>query len=238
MRDHGSLADAIPADWQAELDDVVTSPAFARLATFVAAERARTDTTIYPPARDVFAALSLTPFAEVRAVILGQDPYHARDGQAQGLAFSVPAGLPWPPSLNNILSEWHADLELPMPSGGSLEPWAKNGVLLLNTVLTVRHGLPNSHKGQGWEEFTTAIIRRVNARPEPVAFLLWGRQARSRAPEIASRHVVIESTHPSPFSANAKGDPDRFCGSRPFTRANSMLKERKAVPVDWTLSSS
>jgi uracil-DNA glycosylase len=170
------LIDGIPADWRVALADAIDDPSFQRLTGFLAMERARTDTAIYPPDSRVFEALRLTPLDTVRAVILGQDPYHG-EGQAPGLAFSVPAGVPIPPSLRNIRAEWMADTEQRLPTSGSLEAWARHGVLLLNTVLTVRRGEANSHHDQGWEPFTDAVIRAVNGKADPVVFLLWGRHA-------------------------------------------------------------
>ncbi|MHB8459736.1 MAG: uracil-DNA glycosylase [Candidatus Limnocylindrales bacterium] len=232
------LIDDIPPGWRDALGASLTGPSFARLSTFVAAERARTDTAIYPPDVDVFAALRLTPLASVRAVILGQDPYHG-EGQAHGLAFSIPNGKALPPSLCNILDEWHADLGLPMPAGGCLEPWASHGVLLLNATLTVPRGKANSHHGQGWEDFTNKIVRVIAAKREPVAFLLWGRSAQRKRGLIGEWHIVIESTHPSPLSArrSSSGIPP-FIGSRPFSGANTALRERSASPIDWSLRST
>jgi uracil-DNA glycosylase len=162
--------------------------------------------------------------------LLGQDPYHG-PGQAHGLAFSVQPGVPPPPSLVNIFKELQSDVGAPKPRDGSLIPWAQHGVLLLNAVLTVRAGQPNSHAGHGWEAFTDAVIRAVSAKPEPVVFLLWGRYAQKKKPLIdASRHVVIEGTHPSPLSAK-----NGFFGSRPFSTINAALEERGRPPIDWRL---
>lgn len=231
------LIDDIPPDWRDALGAALTSPSFARLSIFIAAERARPDTAIYPADVDVFAALRLTPLASVRAVIFGQDPYHG-EGQSHGLAFSVPKGKSLPPSLRNILDEWHADLGLPMPAGGCLEPWASHGVLLLNATLTVRRGKANSHHGQGWEDLTNEIVRVVAAKREPVAFLLWGRSAQRKRGLIGESHIVIESTHPSPLSARRRTSGiEPFFGSRPFSRANAALRERRASRVDWSLRS-
>jgi uracil-DNA glycosylase len=224
------LIDGIPADWREVLAAAIEDPCFEHLEAFLGDERARTDIEIYPPESQVFNALHLTPLASVRAVILGQDPYHGK-GQAHGLAFSVPTGKKRPPSLRNILAEWQADLDLGPAASGSLEPWARHGVLLLNAVMTVREGRANSHQGLGWEPFTDAIISAVNARPEPVAFLLWGQPARRKVPLIEARHVVIESSHPSPLSATRGSLP--FRGSRPFSRANAELGRRA---IDWRLT--
>ncbi len=223
------MEDRIPADWRAPLASAIAAPSFEIIVRFVAAERARPDTVIYPPVGKVFAALQLTPITSVRAVILGQDPYHA-PGQAEGLSFSVPPGMPLPPSVRNILNEWEADLQLPRPADGSLRPWARHGVLLLNTVLTVRQHEPNSHARHGWEAFTDAVIRAVVARPDPVAFLLWGRQAQRAARLVTPPHLVLEAAHPSPFSAK------RFFGSRPFSGANDGLVALGRTAIDWSLA--
>jgi uracil-DNA glycosylase len=227
------LIERIPADWQVALAPAIEAPSFRQLAEFVASERARTDTVVYPPESDVFNALRLTPPASVRAVILGQDPYHD-EGQAHGLAFSVPTGTKPPPSLRNILAEWQADTGLGPAQNGSLEPWACHGVLLLNTVLTVRRKSANSHHGMGWEDFTDAIIRAVASRPDPIAFLLWGRAAQKKRPGIAERHVVIESSHPSGLSANRGATP--FIGSKPFSRASRHLEALDGAAIDWRLT--
>lgn len=217
------LADAIPASWRALLAYAIAEPAFAALATFVEAERRRVD--IYPPADLVFNALALTPPEAVRAVVLGQDPYHGV-GQAQGLAFSVPDDVKPPPSLRNILRE--------LPYDGprhSLEPWAQRGVLLLNTVLTVERGRAGSHSGRGWEPFTDAVIEAVNALPGPVVFLLWGRAARAKAGLIRGHgHIVHEAGHPSPLSYTRY-----FKGRAGFLETNDALAARGQAPVDWSL---
>lgn len=218
----------IPEDWARALGRRLDEPWVAELAAFVRTER-RTS-IVFPPEDRVFAALQLTPLSAVRAVILGQDPYHGR-GQAHGLAFSVQTGTPLPPSLRNVFRELGSDLGVEPPLDGSLEPWARRGVLLLNTVLTVREGEAGSHRGRGWEQLTDALIEAVSARPEPVVFLLWGNPARAKRALIDSeRHAVIESAHPSPLSAH-RG----FLRSRPFSRANEALAAAGAAPIDWTL---
>lgn len=227
------LVERVPPDWRVALAKEVATPSFRRLSDQLAAERARTDTVIYPPEAEVFEALRLTPLDSVRAVILGQDPYHG-ERRAHGLAFSVPAGIKPPPSLRNILDEWESDLRLERPSSGSLEPWARNGVLLLNTVLTVRRGDANSHKGMGWEDFTDAVISAVAARPDPVVFMLWGRHAQRKRSLIDQRHVVVESTHPS--SLSARRGPTAFVGSHPFRTANAKLAALGQSPIDWRLT--
>jgi uracil-DNA glycosylase len=227
------VIEGIPADWRAELAEAIDAPSFRHLADQLATERARTDTKIYPPQNLFFNALCLTPLDSVRAVILGQDPYHG-DGQAHGLAFSVPAGANPPPSLRNILAEWEADTGLGPAPSGSLEPWARHGVLLLNTVLTVRCGSANSHHKMGWEDFTDAIIRTVAARPDPIAFLLWGRAAQKKRRLLEERHVVIESNHPSGLSA--RRGPTPFIGSKPFSTANARIRPIRQVLIDWRLT--
>jgi uracil-DNA glycosylase len=219
---------SIPADWRGVLAQTLIDPRATALGERVSSERVTHD--VFPEEADVFAAFRLTPFHSVRAVIIGQDPYHG-PGQADGLAFSVPAGVPTPPSLRNILSELARDLEQPIPTTGSLAPWAQHGVLLLNTALTVRRGEPASHSKYGWHLLCAAIIKAVNAKPGPVVFLLWGAHARAQGRSIdRSRHIVIEAVHPSPLSAY-RG----FVGSAPFRRANEELVRRGATPIDWRL---
>jgi uracil-DNA glycosylase len=178
----------------------------------------------------VFAAIHLTPYADTRVLILGQDPYHG-PRQAHGLCFSVQRGVAVPPSLANIFTELRDDLHIEPPGHGNLEAWARQGVLLLNATLTVRAGQAGSHQGKGWETFTDEVIRVVNAKADPVVFILWGSYARKKKMLIdTSRHVVIESAHPSPLSAR-----NGFFGSRPFSRTNAALRERGREPVDWRL---
>ena len=215
-------------DWNPVLRAELAKPYWEPLQKFVADER--TQHTVYPPSDEVFSALYLTPFADVKVLILGQDPYHG-PRQAHGLCFSVRPGIERPPSLVNIFKELHDDLGLQPPNHGCLEGWAQQGVLLLNAVLTVRANNANSHQGKGWEQFTDEIIRTVNDKPETVVFILWGAYARKKRALIdTARHVVIESAHPSPLSAN-----NGFFGSRPFSRANSALIEAGRDPVDWWL---
>ena len=215
-------------DWNPVLRGELAMPYWADLQTFVAAERDHHP--VYPQHEDVFAALHLTPLSGTKVVILGQDPYHG-PGQAHGLAFSVPPGVPTPPSLRNIFKELRADLGIEPPRDGCLEPWARQGVLLLNTTLTVRGGAAASHQGRGWETFADEVIRAVGAKPERVVFVLWGASARrKRALVDHDRHVVLESAHPSPLSAT-----NGFFGSRPFSRANAALLEAGRDPIDWRL---
>lgn len=218
------LASRIPVSWRTLLETAITDPQFSALAEFIEEERQRT--TVYPPPEEVFAALRLTPPEAVRAVILGQDPYHG-PGQAHGLAFSVPDGARRPPSLRNILAELPG---LKHVESGSLEPWARHGVLLLNTVLTVRRAAAGSHRTRGWELFTDTIVRVVDATRGPVVFLLWGRAARSKVSLIdRGRHIVIEAAHPSPYSVGG------FRGRAGFLESNEELARRGAEAIDWSL---
>lgn len=205
-------------------------PYWKELQAFVAAERVRGP--VYPAVDDVFAALHLTAYADTKVVLLGQDPYHG-PGQAHGLCFSVRRGVPPPPSLRNIFRELNADIDCPIPTHGCLESWARRGVLLLNTTLTVRAGQAASHQGQGWEIFTDQVIRSVAAKTEHVVFILWGAPSRKKKALIdTSRHTVIESAHPSPLSAH-----HGFFGSRPFSRANQALEDHGQEAVNWCLHS-
>ncbi len=215
-------------DWNPVLRGEFAKEYWQQLQRFVAGQRARY--TVFPPDSEVFAALHLTSYADTRVVILGQDPYHG-PRQAHGLCFSVQRGVPIPPSLVNIYKELQSDLGIAPPSHGNLESWARQGVLLLNTTLTVNAGQAASHHGHGWETFTDEVLRIVNAKPQRVVFLLWGTNARKKKSLIdLSRHVVIESAHPSPLSAH-----NGFFGSRPFSRANTALTEAGEAPIDWAI---
>jgi uracil-DNA glycosylase len=226
----GSMKDRLPAEWKKVLKDVLASPEFAELEAFV--EEERREHTVFPSEEDLFSAFRLTPYEQVKVLLLGQDPYHG-PGQAHGLAFSVKPGVKPPPSLVNIFKELQSDVGVPKPKDGSLVPWAERGVLLLNAVLTVRQGEANAHAGHGWERFTDAVIQKVNEKPERVVFILWGSYAQKKKALIdTSKHVILESQHPSPLSAK-KG----FIGSKPFTRTNQALAERGREPIDWTLPS-
>lgn len=214
--------------WRAALGDELGAPLTA-LERWLDAEQAA-GRTVFPPAADRFRALDLTPLDRVRVVILGQDPYHG-PGQAHGLSFSVRPGVRVPPSLTNIYKELESDLGIARARHGFLEHWARQGVLLLNTVLSVGEGRAASHRGRGWERLTDAAIRAVDARNQPVVFLLWGAHAQAKAGLIdATRHLVLAAPHPSPLSARTG-----FFGSRPFSRANAFLETQGRGTIDWAL---
>ena len=215
-------------DWNPLLRDEFAKPYWADLQSFVTAERAAHE--VFPPAPEVFAALHQTPYAEVKVLILGQDPYHG-PGQAHGLCFSVRPGVPLPPSLRNIYKELQDDLGIAPPNHGCLDAWTHQGVLLLNTSLTVRARQAASHQGKGWEVFTDEVIKAVSAKDERVVFILWGASARKKKALIdRTRHTIIESAHPSPLSAH-----NGFFGSKPFSRTNEALEAAGRSPVDWRL---
>ena len=223
----------IDPSWAAPLAEALACPGMAALDAFLTAEAAA-GKQLFPAAADRFRALELTPLDRVRVVILGQDPYHG-PGQAHGLSFSVRPGVKPPPSLVNIYKELHADLGIAPAAHGFLEHWARQGVLLLNTVMSVESGRAASHRGRGWEAFTDAVIRTVAARPGPVVFLLWGAHAQAKAGFVRSvdqggAHLVLSAPHPSPLSAY-KG----WFGSRPFSRANAFLTAHGAGAIDWAL---
>lgn len=215
-------------DWNPLLRDQFEEPYWRQLQAFVREERAHHE--VYPPHDEVFAALHLTPHSDVKVLILGQDPYHG-PGQAHGLSFSVREGVAVPPSLRNVFKELGEDLGVPKPRSGNLDGWAAQGVLLLNSVLTVRQATPGSHANSGWEEFTDATIRALDARDERVVFLLWGGYARKKAALVTNpAHVVLEAGHPSPMN------PRGFLGSRPFSAANKALADAGLPSVDWERS--
>ena len=214
--------------WRPVLIAETEKPYWKPLQQFVKGERQKY--TVFPPDKEIFATLHLTPYEKVSVLILGQDPYHEA-GQAHGLCFSVRPDVAIPPSLQNIYRELHDDLGCRIPNNGCLMPWAEQGVLLLNAVLTVRAHQANSHQGKGWENFTDAIIRAVNDKSDRVVFVLWGAYARKKAPLInTARHVIIQSAHPSPLSA-ANG----FFGSRPFSKINAALREAGQPEIDWQI---
>ncbi|MBP3964298.1 uracil-DNA glycosylase [Paenibacillus lignilyticus] len=215
-------------DWAEVLSGELEKPYFHDLNRQLA-EQYETE-LVYPDQGAVFNALHYTSYEGTQVVIIGQDPYHG-PGQAHGLSFSVLPGVKTPPSLQNIYKEMQTDLGLPIPDHGFLEAWAKQGVLLLNNVLTVKAGLPASHKGLGWERFTDAVIAALNDREQPVVFVLWGKHAQEKAASInQDRHFIISSAHPSPFAAR-RG----FFGSRPFTRANQYLRELGRSEIEWRI---
>jgi uracil-DNA glycosylase len=217
----------LPPSWQSRVGAELEKPYFHKLRDFVDAERRRA--TVFPPEDEVFTALELTPYEQVKVMILGQDPYHG-PGQAHGLAFSVRPGVRPPPSLANVFKELKAEMDCPIPGNGSLVSWAEQGVLLLNAVLTVREGEPNSHKAKGWETFTDAVIHAVAEREDPVVFVLWGGYAAKKEPLIGAPHYVHRSAHPSPLSAR-RG----FFGSKPFTTINRELKRVGQTSVEWCI---
>ncbi|MEY4221268.1 MAG: hypothetical protein RL280_1552 [Actinomycetota bacterium] len=212
--------------WAALLQCEIESERHVELQRFV--EQERVERTVFPPAQYVYAALELTSFESTKVVVIGQDPYHGT-GQAHGLSFSVRGNTPIPPSLRNIFQELFSDVSIQREQNGDLTRWAHQGVLLLNTTLTVREGEPGSHKDRGWEHITDAVISALNGKPTRVVFVLWGAHARNKKTLITqAHHVVIESAHPSPLSAH-RG----FFGSKPFSRINSALEEAGISPIDW-----
>jgi uracil-DNA glycosylase len=215
-------------DWAEHLEEEFEKPYYLKLREFLVHEYKTK--TIHPDMDQIFNALHLTPFGQVRAVILGQDPYHG-PGQAHGLSFSVKPGVPKPPSLQNIFKELKDDLGYEIPNHGCLTAWAERGVLLLNAVMTVREGQPNSHKGRGWETFTDQVIRSLNDKETPVVFILWGSHAQHKTKLLDTRkHPVIRSPHPSPLSAH-RG----FFGSRPFSKTNDFLRKNGQSEIDWQI---
>jgi len=213
-------------DWANIMEKEFKKDYYIKLRAFLKQEY--NSTTIYPDKYDIFNALHYTGYHKTKVIILGQDPYHGPN-QAHGLSFSVKPEVNIPPSLKNVYKELNHDLGIPIPNHGCLTSWAKQGVLLLNSVLTVRGGQANSHKGKGWEYFTNEVIRQVNAKTDPVVFILWGRHAQAKEEFItAPHHLIIKSPHPSPFSAN-KG----FFGSKAFSRANKFLEGAGRTPIDW-----
>ena len=219
---------AINNDWLEALQAEFKKPYYRKL--FETVNREYKTRRIYPPADDIFNAFHLTPLKGVKAVILGQDPYHG-EGQAHGLCFSVKPGVEIPPSLVNIYQELHDDLGCRIPSHGCLTTWAQQGVLMLNTVLTVRAHQPNSHRDIGWEEFTDAAIMALNAQDRPIVFILWGRPAQSKKRMLNNpKHLILEAPHPSPLSAY-RG----FFGSRPFSQTNAFLEAHGVEPIDWQI---
>lgn len=215
-------------NWQPILEDAIATEKSKQLKKILTEEYREQE--VYPPMEQIWKAFEWTDYEDVKVVILGQDPYHGKN-QAHGLSFSVQPDVKIPPSLRNIYKELETDLGLNPPLHGYLESWAKQGVFLLNTVLTVRKGAPHSHKGLGWEEITDDVIKKLNEREKPLIFFLWGNASKQKRALIdEKKHVVFTSTHPSPFSAH-KG----FLGSRPFSKANKQLKNWNQTPIDWSL---
>jgi uracil-DNA glycosylase len=218
----------LPPSWHDSLTSELEQPYSQKLAAFVDAERKQH--RVFPPEADVFKALKTTPLEQVNVLLLGQDPYH-NDGQAHGLCFSVRPGMEPPPSLVNMFKELRDDLGYAVPNNGYLQPWAEQGILMLNAVLTVRAHEANSHKNKGWERFTDAVIRKVNEKPDQVVFVLWGNYAQKKLALIdTTRHVVVQSAHPSPLSAR-----NGFFGSRPFSKINAALQAAGKPSIDWQI---
>lgn len=215
----------IEESWKEALFEEFNQPYFQELKQFLVDEKQQH--VVYPPGPLIFNAFNHTPFEKVKVVILGQDPYHG-PGQANGLCFSVSNGIKHPPSLVNIFKEMQKDLNVPYPRTGDLSGWAKQGVLLLNTTLTVRAHTPASHQGHGWEDFTDAVIRNLSEKREGIVFILWGRHAQNKKPMIdTTKHFILEAAHPSPYSANG------FFGCRHFSKSNYLLMQSGQTPVNW-----
>lgn len=222
----------LPEDWHQLLQDYFNEPSFKRVTEHVK-QAVKEGKTVYPPGSEIFQAFHLTPLQEVRAVILGQDPYHG-PGEAHGLCFSVKPPAKIPPSLRNIYKEYHHNLGFSIPETGDLTAWAKSGVLLLNTILTVEHKSPASHKGLGWEEFTNSVIQAVSESREHVVFILWGRFAQEKKKWIDSgKHLIIEAPHPA--AEIYAGGKAGFFGSKPFTQTNDFLTSHNQPPINWKL---
>ncbi len=220
---------SIGNDWDGILADLFESENYKKIREFLKKEYS--NYTVYPSMYDIFNAFKLTPYEKVKAVLLGQDPYH-EPGQAQGLCFSVKEGVPKPPSLVNIFKEMKSDLGYDPPESGDLTKWAKEGVLLLNTTLTVRRAQANSHKNCGWTEFTDEVIRRLSARETPMVFILWGGNARAKKPLIdGKKHLILECAHPSPLSCY-----NGFFGCRHFSKTNAFLQAKGLGEIDWKLT--
>ncbi|MDA5561435.1 uracil-DNA glycosylase [Exiguobacterium sp. MMG028] len=221
------LSSRLLGDWTDIIQDEMSQPYFQQLKQFV--NQAYEETTVYPNREDIWNAFIYTKFSDVKCVILGQDPYHGPN-QAHGLSFSVQDGVRFPPSLRNIFQELKDDVGCDIPKSGNLEKWAKQGVLLLNTALTVEAGKAGSHRGKGWEQFTDSVIERLGSREEPIVFILWGNDAKKKMKWIGEQHQVLTSVHPSPLSSH-RG----FFGSKPFSQVNDALNEWGQSPIDWCL---
>lgn len=221
---------ALPASWKKPLEQVCHRPEIDALVQFLQ-ERETAGATIYPAKQNVFAALRATPFDKVNVVIVGQDPYHGPH-QAHGLSFSVPPGIPLPPSLRNIFKELHTDIGMPIPKNGTLTGWAQQGVLLLNAILTVEEGKPASHANRGWEIFTDAVIEQLLNRKHPIVLMLWGAYAQKKVQHLhlhidPAQHLILKAAHPSPLSVT------KFLGCRHFSKANTFLKQHHLPEIDW-----
>lgn len=222
-----SINPHIEETWKMVLEEQFNASYFIALKKFLVEEKEKY--TVFPPGNRIFSAFNLTPFDKTKVVIIGQDPYHG-PGQAMGLCFSVNNGITKPPSLVNIFKELNTDLGIPVPETGNLEPWAKQGVLLLNATLTVRAGVAGSHQGKGWEVFTDAVIREISMRKTAVVFLLWGRYAQTKEELIdKNKHKILKAAHPSPLAGGA------FFGCRHFSKTNDYLRENGEAEVDWRL---
>lgn len=218
----------IEPSWKEVLDDEFSAPYFSELKEFIVAEKQKY--TVYPPGSLIFNAFNHTPFDQVKVVILGQDPYHG-PGQAHGLCFSVPQGVPAPPSLVNIFKEIKSDLGIEIPNHGNLERWANQGVLLLNATLTVRANQAGSHQGKGWEKFTDSVIRKISDQKTGIIFLLWGKYAQAKENLInTQKHYILKAAHPSPLSAY-----NGFSGCKHFSKTNDILQRHGYTPIDWSL---
>jgi uracil-DNA glycosylase len=217
-----------PNDWQKVLAEEFKQPYFTKLQEFLISERL--SYTIYPAKEETFSALELTPYDQVKVVLLGQDPYH-NENQAHGLCFSVRPGIKPPPSLGNIFKELKQDIGFETPNNGYLVTWAKQGILMLNTVLSVRAGMANSHKNKGWETFTDVVISKISQKPAPVIFVLWGKDAQKKLKLIdTNKNIIIQSAHPSPLSAH-----NGFIGSKPFSAINSALISYGQSEINWQI---
>jgi uracil-DNA glycosylase len=218
----------IGQSWKEHLGEEFDKPYFHHIVSFLKDQK-QAGKLVYPPGQLIFNAFNITPFSDVRVVILGQDPYHGQ-GQAMGLSFSVPDGVKPPPSLVNIYKELHQDIGMPIPTHGNLEKWAKQGVLLLNASLTVEAATPNSHSAIGWATFTDTVIKTLSEKRNGIVFILWGNFARNKKALIdTSKHFVLESAHPSPFSVT------KFLGCRHFSQTNKILEQHGKTPIDWSL---
>jgi len=218
--------------WKKILEKELNAPYFAEIGTFLESEYAA-GRMVYPAMKDIFNAFNQTPYDEIKVVIIGQDPYHGK-GQAHGLCFSVLAGIAFPPSLNNIFKEINNDLNIAIPANGDLTKWAKQGVFLLNTILTVVEGTPKSHDGMGWEKFTAAVIKKINEKGQPVVFLLWGKDAKEYSNLIDKKnHFILTASHPA---AEVYGGNKGFFGCKHFSKTNEILKSIGNKPIDWSLN--